>query len=78
MAKLSDRFGRRGVNIADVLLFALGSRLVSLAPRASFATLLIGRAVQGLGAGGIFPVASAVIGDTFPAEKRGAARSWPW
>jgi MFS family permease len=35
--------------------------------------LLVGRAVQGLGAGGIFPVASAVIGDTFPAEKRGSA-----
>ena len=29
--------------------------------------------MQGLGAGGIFPVASAVIGDTFPPEKRGGA-----
>jgi MFS family permease len=35
--------------------------------------LLPGRAVQGLGAGGIFPVAGAVIGDTFPPEKRGGA-----
>src|SRR5450759_708104 len=58
MAKLSDRFGRRIVYIADVSLFALGSLLVSVAPQASFATLLIGRAVQGLSAGGIFPVAS--------------------
>jgi MFS family permease len=73
MAKLSDRFGRRSVYIADVSLFALGSLLVSIAPQASFATLQIGRAVQGLSAGGIFPVASAVIGDTFPAEKCGAA-----
>jgi MFS family permease len=39
----------------------------------SFETLLIGRAIQGFGAGGIFPVASAFIGDTFPPEKRGGA-----
>ncbi len=38
-----------------------------------FSVLLVGRALQGLGAGGIFPVASAVIGDTFPPEKRGSA-----
>jgi MFS family permease len=71
MAKLSDLFGRRAVYIADVALFALGSLVVAIAP--TFALLLVGRAVQGLGAGGIFPVASAVIGDTFPAEKRGSA-----
>src|SRR4030067_25527 len=32
-----------------------------------------GRAIQGAGGGGVFPVASAVIGDTFPPEKRGSA-----
>ncbi|MEI2652495.1 MAG: MFS transporter [Microthrixaceae bacterium] len=71
MAKLSDRYGRRTVYIADVALFGLGSAIVMLSP--SFAILLLGRAIQGLGAGGIFPVASAVIGDTFPPEKRGSA-----
>jgi len=71
MAKLSDTFGRRSVYIADLLLFALGSVLVAVAP--SYTILLIGRAIQGLGSGGIFPVASAVIGDTFPPEKRGSA-----
>src|SRR5512143_526119 len=71
MAKLSDRFGRRSIYTLDVLIFAAGSLVVSLAP--SFAWVLVGRAVQGLGAGGIFPVASAIIGDTFPADKRGAA-----
>jgi MFS family permease len=35
--------------------------------------IILGRAVQGFGAGGIFPVASAFIGDTFPPEKRGGA-----
>jgi MFS family permease len=33
----------------------------------------LGRAIQGFGAGGIFPVASAFIGDTFPPGKRGGA-----
>ena len=71
MAELSDASGRRSIYVLNVTLFALGSLLVAVSP--SFALLLIGRAVQGLGAGGIFPVASAVIGDTFPAEKRGSA-----
>ncbi len=71
MAKLSDLFGRRAVYVADVALFALGSLAVALS--SSFPMLLAGRALQGFGAGGIFPVASAVIGDTFPPEKRGGA-----
>ncbi len=71
MAKLSDRFGRRAVYVADVSIFALGSLVVALSP--AFWVLLVGRAVQGLGSGGIFPVASAVIGDVFPVERRGRA-----
>ncbi len=73
MAKLSDTFGRRSVYILDVTLFAIGSLTVALSPQNLFAVLLVGRSLQGLGAGGIFPVASAVIGDTFPPEKRGGA-----
>ncbi|MBU6334685.1 MAG: MFS transporter [Chloroflexi bacterium] len=71
MANLSNRFGRRAIYIADVGLFALGSALVAVAP--SFGVVLLGRAIQGLGAGGIFPVATAVVGDTFPPERRGTA-----
>lgn len=71
MAKLSDVFGRRSIYVIDVLLFAAGSLVVALSP--SFGVLLLGRAIQGFGAGGIFPVAGAVIGDTFPPEKRGGA-----
>lgn len=73
MAKLSDTFGRRSIYTLDVTLFALGSLIVALSPQSTFAILLFGRALQGFGAGGIFPVASAVIGDTFPPEKRGGA-----
>jgi EmrB/QacA subfamily drug resistance transporter len=71
MAYLSDTLGRRPVYILDVTLFALGSLIVAIS--SSFPALLVGRAIQGAGAGGIFPVASAVIGDTFPPEKRGGA-----
>jgi EmrB/QacA subfamily drug resistance transporter len=71
IARLSDLFGRRTIYTMSVSLFAIGSLLVATAP--SFTILLIGRAIQGFGAGGIFPVASAVIGDTFPPEKRGGA-----
>ncbi len=71
MAKLSDAVGRRQIYVLDVTLFALGSLLVALSP--SLGVLLVGRAIQGFGSGGVFPVASAVIGDTFPPEKRGSA-----
>jgi EmrB/QacA subfamily drug resistance transporter len=71
MAKLSDISGRRSIYVLDVTLFGLGSLIVSLSH--NFGMLLAGRALQGLGAGGIFPVASAVIGDTFPPERRGSA-----
>ncbi len=71
MAKLADRAGRRSIYVLDVALFGLGSLVVALSP--TFAMLLIGRAIQGIGAGGVFPIAAAVIGDTFPPEKRGRA-----
>lgn len=71
MARLSDVFGRRGVYALNIVLFAVGSLIVALAP--PFWMVLVGRAVQGLGASGIFPVASAVVGDVVAPQKRGAA-----
>jgi MFS family permease len=71
MAKVSDRIGRRHAYAASITAFAIGSVIVAGAP--IFTTMLIGRAVQAFGAGGIFPVAAAVIGDSFPAERRGRA-----
>lgn len=69
LSKLSDLYGRRNIYIFSVAVFALGSAIVALSENITF--LLIGRAVQGFGSSGIFPVASAVIGDIFPPEKRG-------
>jgi len=71
MAKLSDLYGRRNIYVIDVALFAIGSLFIAFSQ--TFWVVLLGRAIQGFGAGGIFPVASAVIGDTFPVEKRGSA-----
>ena len=68
---LADRYGRRPVYITCVLLFALGS-LVAVTAQ-SFPMFLLARAIQALGAGGIFPVATAAIGDAVPANRRGAA-----
>lgn len=69
MAKMSDRFGRRSIYILNLVMFGAGSLILVMAP--NYGVLLVGRAIQGFGAGGIFPVASAVIGDRFPPERRG-------
>lgn len=71
IARLSDLYGRRILYAVGVGVFGAGSLVVALA--GSLPVLLAGRAVQGFGAGGIFPVASAVIGDAFPPERRGRA-----
>ena len=71
MANLSDRYGRRPVYLGSVACFALGSLLIAVSPR--FWMILAGRAVQGIGAGGIIPTASAVIGDVLAPEQRGRA-----
>jgi EmrB/QacA subfamily drug resistance transporter len=71
MAKLSDRHGRRIIYIISLIIFSAGSLIVALSD--NFRVLLTGRAIQGFGASGIFPVASAVVGDIFPPERRGRA-----
>ena len=71
MAKFSDRHGRRSIYVACVAVFAAASLIV--ATSSTLAVLLTGRAIQGFCAGGILPVASAVIGDVFPPERRGRA-----
>lgn len=74
MGKLSDLFGRKSIYAMDVFLFGAGSLLVMSSQ--NFSMLLAGRAIQGFGAGGIFPVAASVIGDTVPKEKQGSALGW--
>jgi MFS family permease len=57
------------VFLESLVMFAAGSLIAAAAP--SFAALLIGRALQAFGAGGLLPVAAAVIAETVPLEKRG-------
>ena len=71
MTKLADRNGRRPIYIACVSIFAIGSVLAISAPNYPF--FLTARAIQAIGAGGIFPVATAAIADRIPVERRGAA-----
>lgn len=71
MSKLSDIYGRRAIYVADVSLFALGSLVAIVAP--SYEILILGRIVQAIGAGGIFPVATATVADRVPEDRRGGA-----
>ena len=69
MANLSDRYGRKPIYLFSVSVFALGSLLIALSP--SFWMVVLSRAIQGIGAGGITPTASAVVGDVFAPKQRG-------
>ncbi len=71
LAKIADRVGARVAYILSIGFFAVGSLLLVIASEP--ATLNYGRAIQGFGAGGIFPVAAAVIGNTVPPKERGPA-----
>ncbi|MBA2447906.1 MAG: MFS transporter, partial [Chloroflexi bacterium] len=67
--KLSDLFGRRPVLLVAVAILMVGSLLAGLA--AEMWQLIGARALQGLGAGALFPIALAVIADLFPPSERG-------
>jgi EmrB/QacA subfamily drug resistance transporter len=67
--KFSDVFGRKPMLLIGVGIFLVGSGLSGLSQ--NMAELVTFRAIQGLGAGAIFPIALAVIGDLFTARERG-------
>lgn len=71
LGKFSDRLGPRPAYVVAIGLFAAGSLLLVVGT--SSPVLFLGRAIQGFGAGGIFPIAAAVIGNTLPPMERGAA-----
>jgi EmrB/QacA subfamily drug resistance transporter len=66
--KLSDIYGRKPFFIAAISIFIFGSVLCTLAD--SMFQLAAYRAVQGLGAGGLFSLALAIIGDIVPPRER--------
>jgi MFS family permease len=66
--RLSDGYGRRPLFLTALVLFLSGSLLAIFSP--NLAVLLSGRIVQGLGAGGLFSLAFAVIADILPPRER--------
>ncbi|MFM1864266.1 MAG: hypothetical protein RL677_46 [Actinomycetota bacterium] len=66
--KLGDIFGRKILFTWAISIFILGSLLSSFAN--SMYELAIFRAIQGLGAGGLFVLALAIIGDIVPPRER--------
>jgi EmrB/QacA subfamily drug resistance transporter len=66
--KLSDIYGRKPLFMLAITIFILGSALCGLAQ--SMYMLAAFRAFQGIGAGGIFPLALAIIGDIIPPRER--------
>jgi EmrB/QacA subfamily drug resistance transporter len=67
--RLSDGFGRRRLFIIALSIFFVGSAIAVIAN--SFSILVLGRSIQGLGAGGLFSLAFAVIADLVPPRERG-------
>lgn len=67
--KVGDLIGRKGLFIGAISLFMLGSFIGGLAQDMTW--LIVGRAVQGLGGGGLMILAQAIIADVIPARERG-------
>lgn len=72
--KISDVHGRRPTILAAIAIFLAGSVISAVAP--NMLVLIIGRAVQGIGGGGLFTMAQTVIGDLVPPRERARYTSW--
>ena len=67
--KLSDIYGRRGMMLVALGIFMAGSAACAAAP--SMLMLILGRGLQGIGGGGIVPLAQSIIADAVPPRERG-------
>jgi EmrB/QacA subfamily drug resistance transporter len=72
--KISDVHGRRPTIHAAILIFLAGSIISALAP--NMLMLVVGRAVQGVGGGGLFALSQTVIGDLVPPKERARYAAW--
>ena len=68
---LAEIIGRKRYFMLSLAIFTISSLLCGLAP--SLPVLLLFRAIQGVGGGGLQPMAQAILNDSFPPEKRGVA-----
>jgi MFS transporter, DHA2 family, multidrug resistance protein len=68
---LADVLGRKRYFLLSLIIFTLSSLLCGFSP--NLPLLLVFRAVQGIGGGGLQPMAQAILNDTFPPQQRGSA-----
>ena len=72
--KLSDLYGRRLIYQIAIGVFLLGTLLSGFS--ATMNQLIIFRAIQGLGAGGLVPLAMTIIGDIYTLEERAKMQAY--
>ncbi|MBM7567574.1 MDR family MFS transporter [Paenibacillus sacheonensis] len=68
LGKLADLYGRKKIYILSMGLFIAGSIVSGFAE--NMPMLLLGRGIQGIGAGGLMPLAMVIFGDIFTVEQR--------
>lgn len=66
--KLADKIGRKPIFLLGIFIFIVGSSLCGFAQ--NMLTLIIARAIQGVGAGAIMPVALTILADIYPIDRR--------
>ena len=66
--KLSDIYGRRALLLAAIVIFVAGSVACALAP--TIWILILARALQGIGGGGLLPIAQTIIADLLSPRER--------
>jgi EmrB/QacA subfamily drug resistance transporter len=72
--KLSDIHGRRTMMMIAIAIFLAGSVACALAR--SIPLLVLARAFQGLGGGGLFSLSQTIIGDVIPPKERGRYQAY--
>src|SRR5580658_4408412 len=70
---LSAHIGRRNYFLISIAVFTIASGLCGMAT--SLEQLILFRVIQGLGGGGLQPSSQAILLDSFPPEKQGAAQT---